>query len=216
MAVGLVDGGAAHHDGVRQAALVQLLHAQRHLLGGRDQQRGEADGVGPHLHRLVDDRVERHLLAQVVDGVAVVGEDRVDQVLADVVDVAVDGGQHDPALGIALLALQELLEVGDRLLHHLGRLQHERQDQLAGAEAVADVFHRREQHVVEYLDRRLARQRLVDIGLHAILLAVQDAVVDALLGASDPPAGRRPSRRWRWGRAARSSRRSGPAHRAGG
>ena len=64
----------------------------------------------------------------------------------------IDGGQHDGALGDALLALQVGLELGDRLLHHLGRLQHERQDQLAGAELVADLLHRRQQHVVEHLD----------------------------------------------------------------
>ena len=53
----------------------------------------------------------------------------------------------------AFLALEELLEVRDGLLHHLGRLQHERQDQLARAELVADLFHRRQQHVVQHVDR---------------------------------------------------------------
>ncbi len=37
-----------------------------------------------------------------------------------------------------------------RLLHHLGALQHERQNQLAGAELVADFLHRGEQHVVQH------------------------------------------------------------------
>ena len=46
----------------------------------------------------VDDVVDRLLDAEVVDRVAVVGEDDVDEVLADVVDVALDGGQHDRAL----------------------------------------------------------------------------------------------------------------------
>ena len=39
--------------------------------------------------------------AEVVHLVAVVGEDDVDEVLADVVDVALDGGQHDAALAAA-------------------------------------------------------------------------------------------------------------------
>ena len=106
--------------------------------------------------RLVEDRVHRHLLAEVEHGVAVVGEDRVDQRLADVVHVAVHGGEHDAALGVALGSLEELLEVLDRLLHHLGGLEHERQDQLAGAELVADLLHRGEQHVVEHAHGVLA------------------------------------------------------------
>ena len=105
------------------------------------------------LDGLVEDRVHRHLLAEVVHGVAVVREDRADEVLADVVHVAEHGRQHDDALAHAFLALEELLEVRDGLLHHLGRLQHERQDQLARAELVADFLHRRQQHVVEHVDR---------------------------------------------------------------
>ena len=41
---------------------------------------------------------DRLLDAEVDDGVAVVGQDDVDEVLADVVDVALDGGEHDGAL----------------------------------------------------------------------------------------------------------------------
>ena len=47
---------------------------------------------------LLDHLGDRHLDAEVVHLVAVVGEDDVDEVLADVVDVALDGGEHDPAL----------------------------------------------------------------------------------------------------------------------
>jgi len=60
------------------------------------------------------------------------------------VHVAVHGRKHDLALRVAFLALQELLEVPNGFLHHLGGLQHERQNQLAGAELVADFFHRRQ------------------------------------------------------------------------
>ena len=49
------------------------------------------------------------------------------------------------------------LEVGDRGLHRLGRLQHERQLHLAGAEQLADDLHARQQDVVD--DRRAAACR---------------------------------------------------------
>ena len=81
--------------------------------------------------------------AEVVHLVAVVGEDDVDQVLADVVDVALDRGQHDAALAALVGLLHVRLEVGDRRLHGLGRLQHERQLHLARGEELAHDLHAR-------------------------------------------------------------------------
>jgi hypothetical protein len=46
-------------------------------------------------------------------------------------------------------------------------LEHERQDQLAGAELVPDLFHGREQHRVQDNHRVLALDRLVDERLDA-------------------------------------------------
>ena len=141
-----VDGGAADQHRELQSAALQFVDDQRHLLGGADQQRGEADGGGVDLDGLADDRLGRDLLAEVDDGVAVVGEDGLDQVLADVVHVAVDGGEHHRALGDAFDFLEVGLEVRDGLLHHFGGLQHEGQDQFARAELVADFLHGRQQH----------------------------------------------------------------------
>ncbi len=98
-----------------------------------------------HLPGRVEHVGEGHLDAEVADLVAVVGEDDVDQVLADVVHVALDGGEHDAALAAGVGLLHVRLEVGDRGLHGLGRLQHERQLHLPGAEQVADHLHAAEQ-----------------------------------------------------------------------
>ena len=106
-----VDRRAADEHGHVEPARVELVQAQRHLLRGRDEQRGEADGVGADLDGLVDDDLDRHLPPEVEGRVAVVGEDRVDEALADVVHVAEDRGQHDLALRLALL----LVEVGLQL-----------------------------------------------------------------------------------------------------
>ena len=86
--------------------MVELFDAEGHLFAGRDQQGGEADGGGVGFDGFVDDFADRDLFAEVVDGVAVVGEDGVDEVLADVVDVAEDGGEDDGAFGDAFLLLQ--------------------------------------------------------------------------------------------------------------
>ena len=146
---------------------MQLLDAGRHLLGGRDEQGGQADRVGLVLHRGVDDRVHRHLLAEVDHRVAVVGEDRVDERLADVVHVAEDGGDHDLALRVALDPVEVVLELRHGALHHLGRLEHERQDQLAGAELVAHLLHGGQQHLVQRRHRADLLDRAVDPVLHA-------------------------------------------------
>ena len=69
------------------------------------------------------DRRDRLLDAQVDHGVAVVGQDDVHEVLADVVHVALDRGEHDRALALPLGLLHVRLEVRDRRLHHLGRLR---------------------------------------------------------------------------------------------
>ncbi len=177
-----VDRRAADQHRELEPALVQLLHAGRHLLRGRDEQRREPDRVGLVLDRRVDDRVDRHLLAEVDHRVAVVGQDRVDERLADVVHVAEHRRDHDLALGVALDPLEVVLELRHRALHDGGRLEHERQDQLAGAELVAHLLHRGQQHVVERRNRADLVDGAVDPVLHALLAAPKDVEVERLLG----------------------------------
>ena len=172
----------------RQAALVQLLEVVAHDQRRLHQQPGHADRVGLDLEGLVDHLGDRDLDAEVVHLVAVVGEDDVDEVLADVVHVALDGGQHDPALaGLALDPLHHRLEVGDGHLHGLGGLQHERQLHLAGGEQLADDLHAGQQDVVDDGERRVAvGERDLEVGDQPVAVAVDDALAEALL---DRPVG---------------------------
>ena len=73
--------------------------------------------------------------------IAVVGKDGPHQVLADVVHVAVNRGQHHRALGGGGGLVQELFHVGHGPLHGLGGLEHEGKDQLARAELFPDLLH---------------------------------------------------------------------------
>ncbi len=125
------------------------------------------------MHRLLD--------AEVEDGVAVVGQDDVDEVLADVVNIALDGGQDDLALALALDFFHERFEVGDGGLHRLGALQHERQLHLPAAEQIADDFHPFEQNVVDDLQRRIFLQRLVEMLDQIAFFAVDDVRLELLL-----------------------------------
>ena len=126
--------------------------------------------------------------AEVVDLVAVVREDDVDEVLADVVDVALDGGEarcrpRPPASA----RLHVGLEMGDGSLHGLGRLQHERQLHLPRAEEVADRPHPREQHVVHDVEGAVPGvERLVELVVEPVAVAVDDALLEPPL---DRPAG---------------------------
>ena len=79
-----------------------------------------------------------------------------DDVLADVVNIALDGGEQDPAGRLALrepqlllLFLHERHEIGDRLLHHPRRLDHLRQKHLARAEQIADDVHASHQRALD-------------------------------------------------------------------
>ena len=69
----------------------------------------------------------------------------------------------------------ERFEVGHGRLHHLGRLQHERQLHLARAEQIADRLHAVEQDVVDDRQRRALGHGLVQVGLEPVALTVDDA-----------------------------------------
>ena len=66
---------------------------------------------GPMLAERLDQFLGRHLDAEIDDAVAVVAENDLDQVLADVVDVALDGREHNLA---AWLALSDFSMCGSR------------------------------------------------------------------------------------------------------
>ena len=133
------------------------------LLGGRDHVR------------------QRHLDAEIDDLVAVIGEDDVDEVLADVMHVALHGGEHDDAALLALDALHHRLQIGDRGFHGLGGLQHEGQLHLAGAEQLAHHLHAVQQDVVDDVERLMGFQRLVQLVGQPLAVAIDDAVLQAAL-----------------------------------
>ncbi len=200
--VGPGQGGTAEDDGIvgGQLALVELLKVLLHDHRGLDQEPGHPDDIGTVLGGRLQDRGDRLLDAQVDDVVAVVGQDDVDEVLADVVDVAADGGQHDRALAVVVGLLHVRFEMGHRGLHHLGGLEHERQLHLAGAEQLADHLHAVQQGLVDDVEGRTLCQGFVQVLFQAVLLAVDDAALEALVqreGGQLSALGQ-PAATWRW------------------
>ena len=153
--MGLGGGGAADHQGQGEALALHLLGDMDHLVQRRGDQAGQADDVALLGDGGLQDLFRRDHDAQVDDVIAVAAQHHADDVLADVVDVALDRGHEDLALGfglVAFLRLDERDQVRHRLLHHPGGLDHLGQEHLARAEQVADHVHAAHQRAFDDLD----------------------------------------------------------------
>ena len=118
-----------------------------------DEKARHPDRRPPRSQGRVQHLRQADLDTEVADLVAVVGEDDVDEVLADVVHVALDGCQNDAALSSSVGLLHVGLEVRHRRLHRLRRLQHERQLHLTRPEQLPDGLHATEQRAVDEIER---------------------------------------------------------------
>ena len=124
----------------------------------------------PRSVAVAEDLLRGHHHAEIDHLEIVALEHHADDVLADVVDVALDRRHHDRALRLAGVAGARLLlldvrdEMADRLLHHARRLDHLRQEHLARAEEVADDVHPGHQRPLDHLDRpRVVLPRLLGV-----------------------------------------------------
>ena len=146
-------GGAADQQRHLQPLALHLAGEKAHLVERRRDQAGQADDVGVLGLGSLDDLRRRHHDAEIDHLEIVTLQHDADDVLADVVDVALDGGEHDLAGVLAAVALDAGFEIirlllfherhqpGHRLLHHAGGFHHLRQEHLAVAEQVADDIH---------------------------------------------------------------------------
>jgi hypothetical protein len=172
-----------------------------HFFERRGDQAGQADDVHLVLDRGFQDVVAGNHDAEVDDVVAVAAEHDADDVLADVVHVALDRRHQDLALaaqaGAGLFRFDVGQQMGDRLLHDAGRFDHLRQEHLAGAEEVADVVHAVHQRAFDDGERRLAfgfqlGAHFLGIGHDEIGDALDQRMFEALLDRAFAPAQIRP------------------------
>ena len=155
---------AADQQRQSHVGALHLARDRHHLVERRRDQPAKADHVRLIVVGGLQDVLPRHHHAKVDHLEAVALQDHADDVLADVVDVALDGRHDDPALalgrsGFLLFRLDEGDEVRDRALHHAGRLHHLRQEHLARSEQVADDVHAVHQRAFDHLDRPGERLR---------------------------------------------------------
>ena len=121
--------------------------------------------------------------AQIDHLIAVVGEDDVHQVLADVVDIALHRGDQELALAcaLALAFFHVRLEVSHGGFHRLGALQHEGELHLATAEQFTHHLHAIQKEGVDDLQRGVGLQRLIQGGLQADALTINDVLLEPFL-----------------------------------
>ena len=142
------------------------LHFGRHgdhfIERRRDQPR-QANHVGAFVVRRFQDGHPRHHHAKIDDFEIVALEDDADDVLADIVHIALHRRHDDLALrrrgaGRArqLFRFDERQQVRHRFLHHPRRFDDLRQEHLAGAEQVADHVHAVHQRPFDDIDRPAA------------------------------------------------------------
>ena len=174
-----------------EALALHLLRVVDHLVQGRRYQAGESDDVGAFLPGDLQDPGRRHHDAKVYDLEVVALQHYPDDVLTDVVHVALHGRQHHDAVGPAdpvFLLLDKRHEVGDGLLHHAGALYHLRQKHLARPEQVPDHVHPVHEWAFYNVQRALGLlPRLLRVLLGELGYALDERVLQPPLDRPAPP-----------------------------
>ena len=184
---------AADEQRDREALALHLGRDVGHLVERRGDQPRQADQVGVDLDRLLEDARGRDHHAEVDDLVVVAAEHDPDDVLADVVDVALDRRGDDRAgstAGAFALRLEIRDQDGDGLLHHPGALDDLRQEHPAGPEQVADDVHAGHERTLDDVERpRRGETRLLgvldDVGVDAGDERVGQPLVDGSLAPGE-------------------------------
>ena len=117
-----------------------------HLVEGWGDKATESDDVDFMLLGRCQDLITRHHDTEIDDLVAVAGQNDTNDVLADVVDITLDGSHENLCRGAgicssSLLGLHVGGQIGDSLLHHAGTLHNLGQEHLAGSEEITDDPH---------------------------------------------------------------------------
>ena len=139
--------GSVHASGGHLSA--DLLHSVQ----GRSDESTHADNVGSNLHSLVQQRITRHHHAEVGNVEPAACQYDGSDVLADVVDVALDGGDEESRLVAGSLVRSHIrLEYGHSIAHHPGGLDDLREEHPSVSEKLAHFFHSGHQRPLYHSD----------------------------------------------------------------
>ena len=177
-------GRPADEERQRHPATRHLLRREDHLVERRRDEAAQADQVGALVRRGPQHLVAGHHHAEVDHLVVVAAQHDADDVLADVVHVALHRGHHDrPARAPRRrFRLHVRLEDADRLLHGARALDHLREEHLARPEKVADDLHAVHQRALDDVEGPgVLLPRLLDVGLDELHDAVHEGVGQPLV-----------------------------------
>ena len=158
VAEALADGRAADHDLdlVLQAALVDELDDLAHFLHRGGQQRRAGNHAAVILHGGADELLRRRVYAEVKDLDAAALHHDADEILADVVHVALHGAEAHAADGLGALAdhqgLQKLRGGGHAARGH----EHFGNERAVGGERLAEAVHADDHALGENVARLVA------------------------------------------------------------
>ena len=191
--VGLAGGGAADEEREGEAFALHLAGDVNHLVERGGDEAAEADNIDVELAGGGEDFFARDHDAEVDDLVVIAGEHDADDVLADVVDVALDGGEEDLALGLLVAGalfflLHEGHEVGDRFFHDAGAFDDLGQEHFALAEKIADDAHAFHERAFDHFQRGgVFLARFLGIGIDEIDDALDQGVAEPFLDREGAP-----------------------------
>ena len=195
---------AADEEGKPESEPAHLRGDVHHLVERRGDEAGDPHEVARLVARDREDPLRGHHHPEVDHLEAVALQHDPDDVLADVVHVALRGREHDaarparepapappgrPAGG--RLRLEPRGEVRDRLLHYPGGLDDLGKEHPARSEPVADDVHPRHERSLDDVEGPGGRPpRLLRVGLDVVGDARDEGVLDPLLDRPGAPARR--------------------------
>ena len=184
--VALAGGGSPDQQRHRRSLLLHGGGNLDHLVQRRGDQPRQPDQIGALADGRFENLLGRHHHAQIDHVEVVAPQNNPDNVLADVVDIAPDSGRDNPPPRLTrhpvrlLFLFHERGQVGDRLFHHPGTLDHLRQEHPTRSEQFADGVHPRHQRPLDDFQRTI-------VLLPGLLGIVDNVLVDAFdQGMSQP------------------------------
>ena len=192
--VRLARGRAADEQRQLYTLPFHLAGDVHHLVQRWRDESAQADDVHVQFAGGGENFFARHHHAEVNDLVVVAGEDDADDVFADVMHVALDGGHEDFAgvlVGRAaqlLLLLHERHEIRHGFFHHARGLDDLRQKHFARAEQIADDVHAGHERAFDDLQRlREFLPRFLNVRVNEINNALHERVREAFLDRAFAP-----------------------------
>ena len=177
-------GGPAHKQGQVHSPAGHLPANLLHLEEAGGDEPAYGYGIGLLLEGAVQDGIPVHHYPQVHDVKAVAAQHNAGDVLSYVVDISLYGG-HDhfgPAAGL-FRSLKMRFQHAHGLAHHLGALDHLRQEHLAFSKSSSHFFHGIHQRAFNHLYGAAQPAQLFQYGFgEAFASALQKAGSDAFSG----------------------------------